>query len=153
MLILSQSCFAICGHHLSPCIFHILLLCESYSLLSCHTGTLCASTHPHPPPDYWYICSGFGLVGPGPLHEIEISVFSRVIVHWAVPMRFLGSCACMGVFSKRGCFRPASVIPYPLTSNLRPPHGSHVWWRAYCRTKIQPKPRDCSMKRLDDVTM
>ena len=73
LLITSPSCFAVCGHHLSPrmaivfsllssipnssmshtsnsstpplthpvppCVFHILLLCESYSLLSCHTGT------------------------------------------------------------------------------------------------------------------
>ena len=26
-------------HPVPPCIFHILLLCESYSLLLCHTGT------------------------------------------------------------------------------------------------------------------
>ena len=60
-------------HPVPPCIFHIIILRESYSLLLCHTGTY---LHPcPPPPDYWYI--SFFLVGPGPLHKIAASVFSR----------------------------------------------------------------------------
>ena len=59
-------------HPVPPCIFHILLLCESYSLLLCHTGTY---VHARPrPPDY---CCVFFLVGPGRLHEIAVSAFSR----------------------------------------------------------------------------
>ena len=75
LLFLSLSCFAVCGHHLSPriaivfsllsslpnfsmslclisssplthpvppCILHILLSCESYSLLMCHTAHMCS---------------------------------------------------------------------------------------------------------------
>ena len=78
LLILSPSCFAVCGHHLSPriaivfsvlsslpsssmfrtssflspplthpvppCVFHILLLCESSSPFLCHTGTYFVAT-------------------------------------------------------------------------------------------------------------
>ena len=95
--ILSPSCFAVCGHHLSPrtaivfsllssvpnfsmshvtsvppCIFHIIRLCGFYSLLLCHKG---ASVHLLPPLDYWYT-SFFFLAVPGPLHEIVISASS-----------------------------------------------------------------------------
>ena len=64
---------------------HILLLCESYSLFLCHTGTYLYSRPP--PPGYWYRpISLLFLVGPGPLHEIAVSDFC--VVHWAVQVRF-----------------------------------------------------------------
>ena len=63
--------------------FHILLLCESYSLL-CHMGTYLWPRLP--PPDYWYI-SFFFLLGPGPLDEIVMFQLFRV-VHWAVQISF-----------------------------------------------------------------
>ena len=57
-----------------PCTFHILLICEFYSLLLCHTGT---SVHLCPPPlSYWYASFLF-LAGPGHLNEIAVSAFSR----------------------------------------------------------------------------
>ena len=59
-------------HPIPPCIFHILPLCEFCSTV-CHKGT---SVLFPPPPDYWhtsFVC----LAGPGPLHEIAVSAFSR----------------------------------------------------------------------------
>ena len=60
-------------HPVPPCVFHIILLCESFSLLWCHTGTY---VHPRPPPDYCFV-SFFFLVGPGPILEIPVSAFLR----------------------------------------------------------------------------
>ena len=57
--------FLISNTSRSPGMFHILPLCEFYSLLLCHKGT---SLLLFPPPlDYWYT-SFFFLAGPGPLH-------------------------------------------------------------------------------------
>ena len=54
--------------------FHILALCEFYSILLCHKGT---SVHLLSPPlNYWHT-SFFFLAGPGPLHESAVSALSR----------------------------------------------------------------------------
>ena len=101
LLILSPSCFAVCGHHLTPriaivfsrlsslpnsskrqnsssplthpvppCIFHIPLLCEFYSIVVPHGHTASTSSS-------LLLVNILFLVGPGPLHEIAVSAFSR----------------------------------------------------------------------------
>ena len=107
LLILSPSCFAVCGHHLSPriaIVFSLLSSVPNFSmphssifLISYHipfllvyftfshyvSSTLlrchkCTSVHHLPPPlDYWYARYLFFLASPGPLHEIAVSAFSR----------------------------------------------------------------------------
>ena len=108
LLMLSPSCFIICGHHLSPRMSNVFSLQSSVSIFSmsqpstfahlplyhmplllvyfifshyasstlllCHQGT---SVHLLPPPlEYWYTSFSF-LAGPGPIHEIAVSAFSR----------------------------------------------------------------------------
>ena len=49
-------------------------ICEFYPLWVCHKGT--SVLIPPLPPDYWHTSFIF-LAGPGPLHEIAVSAFSR----------------------------------------------------------------------------
>ena len=106
LLILSPSCFAVCGHHLSPRIaIAIVLSLQSsvpnlsmphssiflipsntsrFSYIS-HSPTMCSvlllrhqrtSVHLLPPPLDYWCTSFFFVAGPDPLHEIAISAFS-----------------------------------------------------------------------------
>ena len=64
-------------HSVPPCIFHIILPCDSYSLLLSHTDThffVATLSSSRLLVDY---ISFFFLVGPGPLHKITVSFFSR----------------------------------------------------------------------------
>ena len=61
-------------------------ICEFYSLLLCHTGT---SVRLHPPPGYWYTSFFFMQAGPGSLHELAVSAFSRSPLGRANTLSFL----------------------------------------------------------------
>ena len=69
-----------------PCTTHIILLCEIYFLLLCHTGTPVHLLRP--PPGYWYT-SFFFLAGPGYLLEIAVAAFSRSPLGCANTLSFL----------------------------------------------------------------
>ena len=105
--VLCPSCFAVCGHPITssvatvfsllssvpisschiclfssfppltqsvpPCTFDVLSLCEFYSI-ALPQGHICTSSSS--PPHEWYT-SVFFPAGPGPLHEIAVSAFSR----------------------------------------------------------------------------
>ena len=103
LLILSPACFAVCGHHLPPRIAIVFsLLSKVYQTLPCHIRLMSSSpllAHPVPPciPDspinimcvllhivvpHGHMCASTSsssrlLVGPGPLHKIAVSAFSR----------------------------------------------------------------------------
>ena len=68
-------------HPVPPCVFHILPLCELYSLQLCHKG---ASVLIPPPPDYWH--TSFWQVQI-PYTESQFQRFR--LVHWAVQIRFI----------------------------------------------------------------
>ena len=87
-----------------PCAFHILPLCQFYSLLLCDKGT---SMHLSPPPHYWYT-SFFFLTGLGPLHEIVVSAF------WRSPSDRANTFSILSVL----------VTPRIFTSALYPPNFS-----------------------------
>ena len=57
-------------HPVPPCTFHIILLCEFYSLLFYQTG---ASVHLLPPPPGSWYTSFIILAGPGHLHQIAVA--------------------------------------------------------------------------------
>ena len=59
-----------------PFLFHILPICGFYALLLCHKGTSVCGSFLLLSTIYWYT-SFFFLGGPGPLHEIAVSAFSR----------------------------------------------------------------------------
>ena len=69
-----------------PCIFHIFPVCEFCSLLLCHKGT---SVRLLPPPLECRYTSFLFLAGPGPLHEIAVSGFSRSLLGRANTFSFL----------------------------------------------------------------
>ena len=93
LLILSPSCFAVCGHHLSPrikhavppCIFHILPQivgeCEFYST-ALPQGHICASSSSSPR----VLVYLFFLAGPDTYTKSQFQRFR--VVHWAVQIRF-----------------------------------------------------------------
>ena len=142
MFILSPSCFAVCGYHLPPRIAIVFSLlsnmqnssmphtsnvlissnasrssfvyftfsyCLSPTLLLRHTGTYFL-----PPPDYCFI-SFFFLVGPGPLHEIAVSAFSRSPLGRADTFSYQHLPSTPRIYLK--CF---SSFPFFLSASLSP---------------------------------